>query len=367
MVGRITMARLLAIYLPQFYPIPENDEWWGKGFTEWTNVVKARPLFPGHYQPHLPSDLGFYDLRVPETRIAQAELARAHGIHGFLYYHYWFEGKVLLERPLKEVLESGKPDFPFCICWANHNWSRTWTGGSEELLLAQRYSLEDDREHIRWLLPYLKDPRYITVDGKPIVFFYRAEEITHLSETLRIWREEALKVGLPGLYFSWVENNRPDGLRDLTPEGMDAGCEFQPRTGTSGPPMPVLLRGRMRRLAPKALRKNHVREYERLVSGALDRPAPYKRFPCVTPGWDNSARRAPRLRANIWVGSTPSLYERWLFKTLERFQPFGPGEDFVIINAWNEWAEGNHLEPDQKWGRAYLEATLRAFEGAQRR
>lgn len=360
------MARVLAIYLPQFHPIPENDEWWGKGFTEWTNVVKARPLFPGHYQPHLPSDLGYYDLRVPETRLAQAELARAYGIHGFIYYHYWFEGRLLLERPLREVLESGQPDFPFCICWANHNWTRTWFGGAAELLLEQRYSLEDDRDHIRFLLPYLKDRRYITVDGKPIVFLFRPELIGHLSETVRIWREEAKKAGVRDLYFCWLESNAPP--RDYSPQGLDAACEFQPRTGSAGAPMPTLVRSHLRRLLPKALRNNHIRRYERLVKGALERaPAPFKRYPCVTPGWDNSPRRAPRLRSNIWIGSTPTLYEGWLTQTLERFRPFGPGEDFVVLNAWNEWAEGNHLEPDQRWGRGYLEATLRAIEKARSR
>lgn len=233
------------------------------------------------------------------------------------------------------------------------------------MLLEQRYSIEDDREHIRWLLPYLKDRRYITVQGKPLVFFYRAELIGHLTETVRIWREEAVKAGLPGLYFSWMESNHHKG-QDLTVSGLDAACEFQPRTGSAGPPMPVYVRGRLRRFVPEAFRKNHIRGYDRLVKGALARPAaPYKRFPCVTPGWDNSARRAPRLRSNVWTGSTPELYEDWLYQTIERFRPFGPDEDFVIINGWNEWAEGNHLEPDQKWGRAYLEATHRALRRSQ--
>jgi lipopolysaccharide biosynthesis protein len=362
------MPRLLAIYLPQFHPIPENDQWWGKGFTEWTNVTKARPLFPGHYQPRLPGELGFYDLRLPETREAQAELARRHGIHGFIYYHYWFSGRTLLERPMREVLESGKPDFPFCICWANHNWNRTWTGESEEVLIEQKYSLEDDREHIRWLLPYVKDRRYVTVQGKPVVFFYRAAEIGHLAETARIWREEARAAGLPGIYLSWMESNHTGNSQDLTPAGLDAAMEFQPRMGTAGAPMPIFLRGSLRSLLPKPFRNHNFRKYSRLVKGALGRPpAPYKRFPCVTPGWDNSPRRAPRLRANIWVDSTPELYERWLRETLNRFRPFGPDEDFVILNAWNEWAEGNYLEPDQRWGRAYLEATKRALETSGRR
>src|ERR1041385_7864756 len=152
------MARVLALYLPQYHPIPENDAWWGKGFTEWTNVARAKPQFRGHYQPHLPGELGFYDLRVPETRIAQAALAREYGLSGFCYYHYWFNGRLLLERPLKEVLESGKPDFPFCMCWANENWTRTWSGGDDQMLMQQKYTPDDHVAHMRWLAPHMRDP-----------------------------------------------------------------------------------------------------------------------------------------------------------------------------------------------------------------
>ena len=355
------MPRLLAMYLPQFHPIPENDEWWGKGFTEWTNVVKAQPLFPGHYQPHLPSELGFYDLRVAETRTAQAALARAHGIHGFCYYHYWFQGRLLLERPLREVLETGEPDFPFCMCWANENWTRGWDGGSHQILMPQRYSEEDDVAHIRWLIPYMKDPRYIKVNGKPMFLIYRAGHIDRLSEMTRVFRAEAMKAGFPGLYLGRMESHGEEG--DLSSQGIDAGIEFQPRSGNAGAFKPVWLRGRFRALAPAVYQKNRIREYRRLVWGALNRPrAKYKRYPGVTPSWDNTSRRAPKSMAHVWVSSTPEIYEHWLRETLRRFRPYGPEEDFVFINAWNEWAEGNHLEPDQKWGRGYLEATRRALE-----
>src|SRR5665647_256742 len=196
--------RPIAMYLPQFHPIPENDEWWGKGFTEWTNVAKAKPLFKGHYQPHLPADLGFYDLRLEESRIAQAEMAKVNGIYGFCYYHYWFNGKRILERPFQEIFETGKPDFPFMLCWANENWTRTWDGGNHHILLEQKHSPEDDRNHIKALIPYFKDSRYIRVDNKPVFSVYRASLFPDISNTIRIWREEAEKEGLE-LYICCFE------------------------------------------------------------------------------------------------------------------------------------------------------------------
>jgi lipopolysaccharide biosynthesis protein len=360
------MTRVLGLYLPQYHPIPENDAWWGKGFTEWTNVTRAKAQFPGHYQPHLPGELGFYDLRLPETRAAQAALAAEHGLSGFVYYHYWFNGRLLLERPLREVLESGQPDFPFCVCWANESWTRTWSGGSAEVLLEQKYSAEDDVAHIRWLLPYLKDRRYITVQGRPVLAIYRTALLPDARGTLATWRREAELAGLPGLYLVRIESNFAGEEADPSAQGFDAVMEFQPKM--EGPVLPRIVRGPARYLLPTAFRRNKVRDYGDMIRRALARPeVPYKRYPCVSPGWDNTCRRLPRLAANIWIRSTPKKYEAWLRKTLERFVPFGPDEDFVLINAWNEWAEGNHLEPDRKWGRAYLEATKRAIEAVRGR
>ena len=354
--------RVLAFYLPQFHPTPENDEWWGKGFTEWTNVVRAEPQFPGHYQPHLPGELGFYDLRVPEVRSAQADLAREYGVFGFCYYHYWFHGRQILERPLKEVLESGQPDFPFCICWANESWTRSWHRGDRDVLIEQRYSQADDVAHIRWLLPYLCDRRYVTVQGKPLILIYRASSLPNVRETIECWQREARAAGLPGLYIARVESNFPGEDGPIAGTGLDASVEFQPRS--IGARDIWWLSGRLRHFAPRGLRRNRVRDYNALVAEALSRPRPeYKRYPCVTPAWDNTSRRAPRLPAQIWIRSSPAAYREWLTETIRRFEPFGPDEDFVFVNAWNEWAEGNHLEPDQKWGRAYLEATLQALSG----
>ena len=357
------MARVLALYLPQYHPIPENDAWWGKGFTEWTNVARAKPQFRGHYQPHLPGELGFYDLRVPETRIAQAALAREYGLSGFCYYHYWFNGRLLLERPLKEVLESGKPDFPFCMCWANENWTRTWSGGDDQMLMQQKYTPDDHVAHMRWLAPYMRDPRYVKVRGMPVFLVYRASQIDDVRDATALWRDEARRLGFPGLYLIRFESIHV-GEQDVdpAPSGFDATAEFQPRSSNAGAQKPIWLRGRFRKLAPPIYNRHRIRDYDRLVKGALMRPrAGYKRFPCVTPGWDNSARRKDRA-AHIWVNGTPQSYERWLREALRRFEPFGEDEDFVFINAWNEWAEGNHIEPDQRWGRAYLEATKRAIE-----
>ena len=183
--------RLIAFYLPQYHPIPENDEWWGKGFTDWRNVARAKPLFRGHPQPHLPGELGCYDLRDSRARAAQAALAREHGISGFCYYHYWFSGKRLLERPFQEVLSSRKPDFPFCLCWANENWTRAWDGRNQEIIVEQTYSHEDDRAHIRTLVPAFRDDRYIRIHGKPLFLVYRAEDLPEPARTAAIWREEA--------------------------------------------------------------------------------------------------------------------------------------------------------------------------------
>ena len=219
-------TKLIAFYLPQYHPVPENDQWWGEGFTEWRNVMEGKPLFRGHYQPHIPADLGFYDLRVEETRDAQAKLAEEHGIHGFCYYHYWFNGKRILERPFNEVLKSGKPDFPFCLCWANENWTRVWDGGENHILLEQNYNERDDLEHIRALIPAFKDPRYIMIDGKPLFLVYRTESLPDPKKTAEIWRTEARKSGIKELYLARVEsftaNVNPNEI------GFDASVEFAP-------------------------------------------------------------------------------------------------------------------------------------------
>jgi lipopolysaccharide biosynthesis protein len=361
-------VRPIAFYLPQFHPIPENDSWWGEGFTDWTNVSKAKPLFFKHYQPHVPADLGFYDLRLPEVRQAQADLARGYGISGFCYYSYWFNGKRLLNRPFDEVLGSGKPDFPFCLCWANENWTRVWNGLDQDILIKQSYSEEDDREHIRWLANAFRDKRYVKVGDRPLFLVYRARNIPDPVKTTSIWREEARKLGLGELYLCRLESFAEERQHPAC-LGFDASVEFQPDWSSFAALLAVpLRRGRVWRsltllgLSSKAYQEHDVHGYGRVAELMLSRDLPpYKRFPCVTPGWDNSPRR--KHGAIILRGSTPELYRRWLQAILARFEPYGLGEDLVFINAWNEWGEGNHLEPDMRWGRAYLEATRRALLG----
>jgi hypothetical protein len=342
------MSRLIAFYLPQFHPIPENDEWWGNGFTEWRNVAKARPLFHGHSQPHIPADLGFYDLRLPETRRAQADLAEEYDITAFCYYHYWFNGRRLLERPFDEVLKAGEPRLPFCLCWANENWTRKWDGVDQHVLIAQTYGDEDDRAHIRWLLGAFRDPRYHRIDGKPLFLVYRTIWMPDPLRTTAIWREEARQSGVGDLFLCRVESSVHE-QNDPTKLGFDAAVEFQPEWDRLG--LPVRRR-----------KGSNVYDYAAVVDAALAKPPPpYRRFPCVTPGWDNSPRRDRG--ATIITGSTPEIYGAWLGEVLERTEASGDPERVIFVNAWNEWAEGNHLEPCRQWGRAYLEATRKALAG----
>ena len=360
-------VRPIVFYLPQYHPIPENDSWWGKGFTEWTNVSRARPLFSRHYQPHVPADLGFYDLRLPEARQAQADLASEHGIYGFCYYSYWFNGKRLLSYPFDEVLASGKPDFPFCLCWANENWTRVWDGLEKDVLIEQSYSEEDDRQHIRWLASAFRDKRYIKVEDRPLFLVYRARSIPDPVKTTSIWRDEARKLGFRELYLcrveSFAEEREPPAHL-----GFDASVEFQPDWSFFPVLTKPLRRGKVWQgitrwgLLSKAYQENDVYSYKHVVELMRRRDVPpYKRFPCVTPGWDNTPRR--KRGAIILRGSTPKLYRRWLEATLSRFEPYSPEENLVFINAWNEWGEGSHLEPDERWGQAYLKATRRALRG----
>jgi lipopolysaccharide biosynthesis protein len=365
MASTADQPRAIAFYLPQFHPIAENDAAWGAGFTEWQNVVRALPAFRGHRQPILPSDLGFYDLRVPEVRAAQAELAGDYGIDAFCYYHYWFHGRRVLSRPFDEVLSSGEPDLPFCLCWANEPWTRAWDGRTGETILAQQYSAEDDRAHGRWLASAFADPRYLRFEGRPVFAVYRAMQLPDPKRTTDIWRQVCTDMGVGEPWLLRVESFAKEA-GDPRPLGFDAAVEFQPewrRLGRS------LHRSRpwraLRRASPRsdAFGRHRIYDYEAVVDRMIAKPlTPYPCFPGVTPSWDNSARRA--VNAVILRDPSPAAYERWLDAAFDRARRQSPAP-WVFVNAWNEWAEGNVLEPTRDHGRAYLEATRRAVTRAR--
>jgi hypothetical protein len=335
----------IAFYLPQFHPVPENDGWYGTGFTEWHNVVQSVPLFPGHHQPHLPKDFGFYDLRVPEVRLEQARVAKAHGIDAFCYYHYWFEGHRPLHRPLDEVLEHSTPDMPFCLAWANENWSRHWDASAHEVLLRQRYSPEDDEEHGRFLLRALSHPLYLRVDGRPVLFIYRIQSLPDPNRTIARWREMWREGGIDDVHIVKFETH--GDFSCPADFGLDASAQFVPH-GTADV---------VNRIRPAGADDGDlVLDYQDVADHYMstERPA-WLRHECVVPDWDNSPRRG-KGRSLILHGSTPAKYEEWL-STIHRRTP---ADGLVLINAWNEWAEGAHLEPDLRHGDAYLKATARA-------
>jgi lipopolysaccharide biosynthesis protein len=316
-------------------------------------VTRAKPNFIGHYQPQLPADLGFYDLRLPEVREQQATLARDHGLHGFCYYYYWFAGKRLLERPVEEMRASGRPDFPYCFCWANENWTRRWDGADHDVLIAQDPHRTDDERFIRDLLPHFRDPRYIRVRGRPLLIVYRIGLLPDPLESARIWREIALREGVGDLYLCAAKTYETG---DPTRYGFDAIVEFPPH-GVRVPPD-----NRSYEIINPEFR-GVIYDYRQLVTSQLLRPDPgYQVHPTVMPGWDNTARR--RDRATIFVHSTPEFYEVWLREIVARVVERRVSEErLVFVNAWNEWAEGAHLEPDLRYGSQFLEATRRAILG----
>lgn len=350
--------RALAVVLPQFHPFPENDEWWGKGFTEWTNTLKARPLFKNHYQPHVPADLGFYDLRLSATREQQAELAKSYGIYGFCYYHYWFNGKLLMEKPLQGVIESKKPDFPFMICWANENWSRRWDGKDQDILIKQEYSEEDHRAHATYLCQNVfNDERYIRIENKPFFLFYNTHIIPDLKKTITIWRETVKKHGFEDLYIGGVVTSSEFKV-DADEVGLDILIDWQPDWSHLKVNPGYITRIKNKLELGRTYRKI---AYKELVDRMINKPEfTEKHFKAIVPGWDNSPRK--KRDSFIAHNTTPELYKKWLEKVCERSKVYSKEENFLFINAWNEWAEGNHLEPDKKWGTSFLEKTKRVLE-----
>jgi hypothetical protein len=345
-----TRARLIAYYLPQYHPIPENDKWWGKGFTEWVNVARARPLFRGHYQPHIPADLGFYDLRVPETRLAQAEMAREHGIEAFCYWHYWYGGRLLLERPFEEVLQSGEPDFPFCLGWANHSWEGVWFGASGRTLIEQTYpGLEDHKAHFYYLLQAFEDDRYLAVDGKPLLHVYRPYEIPDVKTVMDFWRELAVKVGLKGLHLVG------EGLGHTRAKefGFDAWTYCRHRTVEKILPKKVWVR-RCVDFYRDAFRRPSVYSYKQALPYFLkDGRSALNEYPSIVPNWDSTPRFGTQ--GVVLHNAEPELFRAHVKEALQSVAHKPWERRIIFIKSWNEWAEGNHLEPDRKYGRARLE------------
>jgi Glycosyltransferase WbsX len=335
----------IAFYLPQFYPIPENSAWYNTGFTEWHNVAQARPLFPGHYQPHLPSEFGFYDLRVPEVREAQARAAKNAGIDAFCYYHYWFQGQRPLRLVIDDLLSEGIPDIPFCLAWANENWSRHWDAAQHEVLLRQGYSREDDDAHGRFLLTAMSHPLYLRLDGKPVLFIYRIQGMPDSAATIERWREVWRAEGIDDVHI--VKFDTHGDTSDPGRFGADSAAQFVPH-GVAQTALPIRPAG--------ADEGNVILDYEDVVQHYVDAEQPgWRRHECVVPGWDNSPRRGDG-RSLLLHNSTPELFEEWLGTVHRRTAADG----MVLINAWNEWAEGAHLEPDLRHGDSYLKATARA-------
>lgn len=345
-------VKLIAFYLPQFHAIAENDEWWGKGFTEWSNVMPAQPQFEWHYQPHIPSDLGYYDLLDPAVQRRQTNLAKLHGVGGFCFYAYWFGGKRLLEKPIENYIKDQSLDLPFCLCWANENWSRRWDGLDNEILIAQSHSPEDDLAFIQHFSKYIKDGRYIRVDGKPLLLIYRPGLLPSAKETAKRWRKWCLQNGIGEIYLAYTQAFEQEDPHNF---GFDAAIEFPPNHSLAPNVTQVV----------KPISDNfggHVYDWQYFVEASRNYKKPaYKLFRSVCPSWDNTARR--KNNGTIFANSSPSGYQEWLQNaiadTFARFE--NPNERLVFINAWNEWAEGAHLEPDQRYGYAYLEATRKAL------
>jgi glycosyltransferase involved in cell wall biosynthesis/2-polyprenyl-3-methyl-5-hydroxy-6-metoxy-1,4-benzoquinol methylase/regulator of replication initiation timing len=347
-------VKLIAFYLPQYHPIPENDMFWGKGFTDWINVAKAVPQFVGHYQPHLPGELGFYDLRLIEVQKRQIELARQYGIYGFCFHYYWFNGKRLLEKPLFQFLEHIEWDFPFCICYANENWTRRWDGMEHDILISQKHSPEDDLEFIKDLEDVLKDPRYIKIDGKPILIVYRVQLLPDPHRTVEIWRAFCREKGIGELYLIAAQTF---GFEDPRPYNFDAAVEFPPHHPLEefckviNNQLPIInphFSGEILNIEPYIRSKKFLRSVE------------YALYKTVSPGWDNTPRRSGK--AKILYGLNPARYEEWLSGCMEYTRKHRKKEErFVFINAWNEWAEGAYLEPDRRYGYSFLQKTADAI------
>lgn len=351
--------RIIAFYLPQFYPTPENDKWWGKGFTEWTNVGKAKPLFKGHFQPRVPADLGYYDLRIPEVRVQQAELAKEAGIEGFCYWHYWFAGRRLLDKVFSEVVQSGTPDFPFCLCWANHSWyQKTWDSDRpNKLLIEQTYpGKQDFIDHFNAMLPAFKDERYMKVDGKLIFGIFAPWDFPDYKLFIDTWNELAKKNGLSGFYF-WGYSLTKNQYQNYLSQGFN-GIVFE---NILTPEKHSILKKIFIETKRRILRIPHLTEYDEYAKTVIKTYEVSEHIhPCIDPNFDHSPRSGKR--GTILINSTPEKWGNLCSKIFERVSVRTSENNLVFIKAWNEWGEGNYLEPDLQYGKQYLEELKKAID-----
>lgn len=366
-------AKLVAMFFPQFHAIPENDDWWGKGFTDWDNVKSGVPQFPGHYQPRVPSGEKYYDQSELSTLCGQIDLARTHGVYGFCHYHYWFDGKQLLQTPTDLILANRDIDFPFCLSWANETWSRRWDGRDSHVLIAQTHppTLESWKAHYDYLITAWTDPRAIKVDGKPVFVIYRPQNIQKIDEMLAYWRQLAVQDGLAGLYFIFQKTHDPGNLNCLS--SFDAVFQFQPFEAVHSlgydrgaiqhsrwfkliRRLPERYQDKLRSLRAKWVRELTFHEYD-VAWRIASQIRPYERlttFPGAFVDWDNTSRY--KRRATIFRGATPAAFKYWLNKLVDSMLHRNLPENFIFLNAWNEWSEGAYLEPDEEYGSQYLEA-----------
>lgn len=359
--------KVIAFYLPQFHTFPENDAWWGKGFTEWTSVKGAKPLYEGHMQPRVPLNENYYDLTDIEVMRWQANLAKEYGVYGFCYYHYWFDGKLLMEKPMEMMKDDNSIDLPFCICWANENWTRAWAAKQREVLISQTYGERVGwKEHFDYLLPFFKDKRYICVDGKPLFVIYRPEIIPCLRDMLEYWQALAVQAGLPGLAFAY-QYREYNHLTSPTGDLFDYGIEYQP----------IFSRKKYRRslkyvweygvntLANRfsilqnrytALRYDYCKEWENIIHTM---PRDEKMIPGAFVDWDNTPRH--KFRGSMYENATPENFEKYLTIQIRRAKEIYQ-KDMLFMFAWNEWGEGGYLEPDEQRGYGMLQAIKNALE-----
>lgn len=354
---------LIALYLPQFHPIPENDAAWGPGFTEWNNVVRAAPRFDGHRQPQLPRDLGFYDLRLDATRARQAEIAKEHGIDAFCYYSYWLDDRTILGLPIELELRATDRDFPVCMCWANENWTRAWDGREADQILKQGYGAEGIESYCRYLVEKFKHPRYLKLEGRPIFLVYSPEEIPSDIDFPGTLRAIAARSGVPNVHLVAVKHGRAKlSSADMLSKGYDAVMLFQPNQQNFPAPKTgsAKIKSIIRKLLPRPLYnlvRHNVSSYQAIdyapMAKALgERPLAEHELPCVFPSWDNTARRSI---STVIQNENPAEFGQWLKKEMAKVSLRDTASRVVFINAWNEWAEGCHLEPDQMTGHQYLE------------